>query len=413
MDTNRGDERRQRFGGVFERGARPPWAPRLVVFGLLALLLSPAATMAQGTSPPAIQPASTADNWAPPSSVFVPATGQTIAGAFLDFWHGNGAATAYGNPITPELQQNGHTVQYLDYARFELWPDDPNGNVVHLGSIGTELRPYTVLRPPPVMGSSAKGRDTANEMVKAARAWLPLDAKAAARPTDDTWRYVPATKHSVANGFKALWERTGDVNYLGNPLTEEFILQGVTYQVFERGELAWSRGKAPWLVPVGDQLAKRYKLPTAPVAQGDSPTYSEDLWTPPAPAKPQPAPSGERWIEVNLSTQYLIAWQGNVSVNETYVSTGRAGFDTPAGTFYINNKLVSQTMAGVIGGEEYNVPDVPWVMYFTDVGHALHGTYWHNNFGTPMSHGCVNLPMDFAEWLYGWANIGTRVEIHS
>ena len=69
-------------------------------------------------------------------------------------------------------------------------------------------------------------------------------------------------------------------------------------------------------------------------------------------------------------------------------------------------------MEGVIGGEYYNVPDVPWVQYFTNYGHALHGTYWHNNFGAVMSHGCVNLPMDFAEWLYGWTSIGTRVEIH-
>jgi lipoprotein-anchoring transpeptidase ErfK/SrfK len=69
-------------------------------------------------------------------------------------------------------------------------------------------------------------------------------------------------------------------------------------------------------------------------------------------------------------------------------------------------------MEGVINGEYYDVPSVPWVMYFTDLGHALHGTYWHNNFGQTMSHGCVNLPMDFAEWLYGWADIGTRVEIH-
>ena len=56
-------------------------------------------------------------------------------------------------------------------------------------------------------------------------------------------------------------------------------------------------------------------------------------------------------------------------------------------------------MEGVIGGEYYNVPDVPCVMYFTNGGHALHGTYWHSNFGTPMSHGCVNLPMDVAAWM--------------
>jgi hypothetical protein len=123
-------------------------------------------------------------------------------------------------------------------------------------------------------------------------------------------------------------------------------------------------------------------------------------------------PPGPKWIEVNLSTQYLIAWQGYTRVNETYVSTGRPGFDTPTGTWYVNTKLISQTMSGCIQGECYYVPDVPWVMYFTDWGHALHGTYWHNNFGHVMSHGCVNLPMDFAEWLYYWTPIGTPVVVH-
>ena len=85
-------------------------------------------------------------------------------------------------------------------------------------------------------------------------------------------------------------------------------------------------------------------------------------------------------------------------VLNSYVSTGRAGFDTPIGSFAVLTKLPSQTMEGVIGGEYYNVPDVPWVLYFTNRGHALHGTYWHNNFGMPMSHGCVNLPLDVAAW---------------
>ena len=127
---------------------------------------------------------------------------------------------------------------------------------------------------------------------------------------------------------------------------------------------------------------------------------------------PQGLDLQERVIEINLSTQYLIAWQGGVSVGETYVSTGKPGFDTPPGTYQILYKLESQTMEGVLGGEYYNVPDVPWVMYFTGRGHALHGTYWHNNFGAVMSHGCVNMPVGFAEWLYNWAPNGGRVEIH-
>ena len=68
-------------------------------------------------------------------------------------------------------------------------------------------------------------------------------------------------------------------------------------------------------------------------------------------------------------------------------------------------------MAGVINDEEYNVPDVPDVMYFDNDGNALHGAYWHNNFGTPMSHGCVNLPLDVAHWMYEWAPIGTPVTV--
>ncbi|MGC4105437.1 MAG: SH3 domain-containing protein [Thermomicrobiales bacterium] len=124
------------------------------------------------------------------------------------------------------------------------------------------------------------------------------------------------------------------------------------------------------------------------------------------------AAQGELWVDVNLSTQYMVVYRGNTRVLGTYVSTGRPGFDTPTGTYRVNTKLPSQTMSGVLGGEYYNVPNVPWVMYFTDRGHAIHGAYWHNNFGHTMSHGCINLPLDVAAWLYAQAPIGMRVVIH-
>jgi lipoprotein-anchoring transpeptidase ErfK/SrfK len=69
-------------------------------------------------------------------------------------------------------------------------------------------------------------------------------------------------------------------------------------------------------------------------------------------------------------------------------------------------------MSGCIQGECYYVPDVPFVQYFTNYGHALHGAYWHNDFGNVRSHGCVNLPLPFAEWLWYWATYGTKVWIH-
>ena len=128
-----------------------------------------------------------------------------------------------------------------------------------------------------------------------------------------------------------------------------------------------------------------------------------------APAMGSAKAQKQKSIVVSIGQQALWAYRGDRIVLSSHVSTGRTGFDTPIGSYNVLSKLPSQTMAGVIGGEYYNVPDVPSVLYFTNNGHALHGTYCHNNFGSPMSHGCVNLPLDVAAWLYGWAPVGTPV----
>jgi hypothetical protein len=375
--------------------------PRLLAaLAVLIALIGPATMTAPQASA----------EWAPPRTVYIPETGQSVDGYFLDVWRAWGAVSL-GYPITPEITENGRIVQYYEYARMEYWPEDPNSDVVKFGAIGWELKPPTVFR----TTSATRGieahmqSEKARDMNLELRAWLPLSEKATERGNSDAWQYVPDTRHSVQFAFKDFWEATGDVNYLGNPLTEEYIIDGVTYQVFERGQLAWTAATGVWMVPVGEVLAQRYRISMEPQPQGDLPVYSEDLFVPPP--VPVAPPDGERWIEINLSTQYLIAWQGGVSVGESYVSTGRPGFDTPPGTYYVLYKLESQTMEGVLGGEYYHVPDVPWVMYFTDVGHAIHGAYWHNNFGAVMSHGCVNLPVDFSYFLYQWASPGTRIEI--
>jgi len=126
----------------------------------------------------------------------------------------------------------------------------------------------------------------------------------------------------------------------------------------------------------------------------------------PAPA-PQPAPVGGRWIDVNLSQQRLTAYEGQAPVFTTLISGGLPGTPTVVGRFAIQTKLAAQTMSG----PGYWLPNVPYVMYFY-AGYAIHGTYWHNNFGHPMSHGCVNVTTPDAAWLYGWASIGTPVVTH-
>ncbi|MBI5822591.1 MAG: L,D-transpeptidase family protein [Chloroflexi bacterium] len=116
---------------------------------------------------------------------------------------------------------------------------------------------------------------------------------------------------------------------------------------------------------------------------------------------------GEHWIDVNLSEQRVYAYEGDTLVNSFVVSTGTWQTPTVTGKYKIWIKLRSAAMSG----SGYYLPDVPFIMYFYK-GYGLHGTYWHNNFGTPMSHGCVNLTIPDAEWIYNFTNVGTVVNVH-
>lgn len=119
-----------------------------------------------------------------------------------------------------------------------------------------------------------------------------------------------------------------------------------------------------------------------------------------------PRPTGvgaaERWIHVDLSEQTLVAYEGDRPVFATLVSTGRRGFETPVGTFRIQSKHVSTTMDDPESPTDaYSIEDVPWTMYFHK-SYALHGAFWHDSFGRPRSHGCVNLAPADARWLFQW-----------
>jgi LysM repeat protein len=129
--------------------------------------------------------------------------------------------------------------------------------------------------------------------------------------------------------------------------------------------------------------------------------------TTPSSVSPSPGTSGTKWIDINLSTQTLTAYAGQTPVYGARVSTGIWRYPTVVGTFSIYVKYSAARMTG----PGYDLPNVPYVMYFYR-GYGLHGTYWHNNFGTPMSHGCVNLSIPDARWLYNWAPIGTKVVTH-
>lgn len=166
----------------------------------------------------------------------------------------------------------------------------------------------------------------------------------------------------------------------------------------------------------------------------------EEILTPALSTTPEEKPilglayPSERWVEIDLSEQKLRAWNGSSLYLETPISTGLPWWPTPTGEFRIWIKLRYTKMEGGSGRYYYYLPNVPYVMYFQNGkvpswrGYGLHGTYWHNDFGTQRSHGCVNLPTPIAGKLFYWTtpdlgdkkwatwatenNPGTRIVIH-
>ncbi|MBP5973284.1 L,D-transpeptidase [Brasilonema sp. CT11] len=116
--------------------------------------------------------------------------------------------------------------------------------------------------------------------------------------------------------------------------------------------------------------------------------------------------SEQRWIQIKLSNQRLTAWEGDKPVYTFIISTGKKSTPTPTGVFQIQSKQKSARMQG----EDYDIPDVPYTMYYSG-SYGIHGAYWHKKFGTPMSHGCINVAPKNAKLLFNWASIGTPVVV--
>lgn len=121
-----------------------------------------------------------------------------------------------------------------------------------------------------------------------------------------------------------------------------------------------------------------------------------------------------RAVEVDLSQQRAYLRENGKVIDSFLVSTGRPGHETHTGTFRIVAKLTKQNMGNpdLSQAPNYYTKDVPWVMYFNG-DQALHGAYWHHNFGHVMSHGCVNLPVNVAKRVFEWAPVGTTVWVHN
>lgn len=326
------------------------------------------------------------------TTVYFPQTGHHLSNraGFLDFWRSRGQVMIFGYPITEEIIEDGRLVQYFERARFEHHPE--------LAGTDWEIQPG-------LLGNILVGSVPPTDIIDL---------------TTPGVRYFPETGHTLREEFLTFWERRGGVHIFGLPITEEWNENGHVVQLFERARFEYYpedmeqfyRSQERYnalnlntlyevrLGDIGRQAAFVRGVPLDAVPQlVGAPVWSPSLW--------------ERSIDVSLSSQWLTAYEGSLPVYTAPVATGKRGFETPAGTFAIYNKFPLQTMRGNAQGETWNVPNIPWVMYVHG-GVALHGTYWHNLFGSGVriSHGCINLRIEDAQWLYEWADVGTTVRIH-
>lgn len=174
------------------------------------------------------------------------------------------------------------------------------------------------------------------------------------------------------------------------PATEALIVPTATTEVVA-------------VVETGPAMAEAAIVPDTPTSEVSSPSTAV-VYMPPTDVV---TGTGEHWFDVDLSDQRMYAYEGDTLVHTFIVSTGTWQTPTVTGKFKVWIKLRSAPMSG----PGYYLPDVPYIMYFYK-DYGIHGTYWHNNFGVPMSHGCVNLSVPDAEWAYNFASVGTVVNVH-
>lgn len=214
-----------------------------------------------------------------------------------------------------------------------------------------------------------------------------------AKPT-----YTPAGVQPVAQQVEQI-QPTATLTQIPQP---EVVIVPPTEAAAEVLVLPTATTEAVAVVETGVVMAEAAIIPDTPTAEYVAPTAVANV-----PAPVSSPGNGVHWFDVDLSDQRMYAYEGDTLVRTFVVSTGTWQTPTVTGKFKVWIKLKSAPMSG----PGYYLPDVPYIMYFYG-DYGIHGTYWHNNFGVPMSHGCVNLSIPDAEWAYNFASVGTVVNVH-
>lgn len=369
-------------------------------------------------------------------------SGHTITGVIADFWNGWGGEAMFGKPLTqPFIDPN--TPGAIAVQLFENAVLEDYGNVVKVRPMGRILAESAgllgdpaFLPAPPTGGQSYLVASPEGLNLRSGPnydagpvALLANNAEFVAEPDwNGDWAagYADGLSGFVAASFLvqrpplpqidpaswnlSLWQGAAlsDSNIRTQPSTGAEAIRTLAY-----GEpiavKAWVTGEE---AEKGDNM-------WAELADGGF-VYARNLGRN-APVQPTPppldAPAVGRWIDVNLTQQLMTAYDGREALKTVPVTSGKAGWATPEGSYTILNRVANETMtSGAIGADNhYRLEDVLFTQYFTDMGHAIHFAWWRTKetIGRPGSHGCLNVLLEDARYFWDFADYGTPIIVHA
>lgn len=309
----------------------------------------------------------------PVPAIYLRETGHHVGGPFLAWWLQYGREKGLGWPITEQLDVGNRRVQYFERGALTLAPTsrDPLGVVpVNLG------RPY-------------------------------VSRSSASQPEGQFAHFFPQTGHGVHPAVWPFHRENGGVYRFGYPLGPAVVGNGGLWQVFERAVLSESGGRVTDL-RLGLMEAERLRLPTEPATRARHAPIV-DL----AALDPVYGPLADRHATVDLVRQVVTFFDGDQPVRMAATSTGIYPDFTPAGRYRVfvrvpRARMISNGSTNAV----YDLDDVLHIQYFTDSWIGFHYAYWHGEFGTARSAGCVNLRLHDSQWAWDFCDHGTQVVVH-
>jgi hypothetical protein len=240
--------------------------------------------------------------------------------------------------------------------------------------------------------------------------------------------YVSYLERVEQNGVYYLMQSGGWIPGKGARVSEISAFQGLVFHATPRNSFGWAFEQIPVLGGPGHNATKTGKqiYPFQVISIYDTQVLDNEEWYLIGPGQwvegrkvarvfpntmPPPGVLNKRWIEVDIAEQTLAVYDNNQLVFATVIASGLEPFWTRPGLFQIFQKKEAETMRNNDPADFYYLDNVPWTMYF-DGARALHGAYWRTRFGYPQSHGCVNLSVGDAHWIYTWAVEGDWVYVH-